>query len=371
MFTHKMLILHAFLLGEKLVRPQILGEGNDAKKLIHFLKHLQDLAASTRKATKPKDYVLSVWVDCPGYVLPMTFAEMNLPHLLEDAIKQLEQKYTIAIQVSRLPGLFGGSSDESVLWRPTAYLRPNPVSAAEIYSPIIQPDPLLLLYRRGVMPLELPSPLQMPLSSRARYYSEHFHGRSVEYVMNTMRQIISNWASGAGSRVTYFYGFQNPVQLDNRMTDSFVFKANLMLLSSPEKTDYEDIFSRYSIPRDFDHQQAVYEMVAVALGLAAEDCEHHKLRLMIVPGVAIGFTVGDIGKGSQFPQDITVSMAAPSDTGALLEASYTAAFTTTQSETKIPRYRVMGIWVPIRNQKKLKFTAYTHVGTKEFQAVLG
>jgi hypothetical protein len=60
-----------FLLGQK-IENQTQDDSQDNKKfrLDRFLLSLRRLGESLRKATKARDYVASVWVDCLDYVLP-------------------------------------------------------------------------------------------------------------------------------------------------------------------------------------------------------------------------------------------------------------------------------------------------------------
>jgi hypothetical protein len=43
--------------------------------LQRFLSQLGGVSESLRSATHPRDYVASIWVDRPGYVLPNTYKE--------------------------------------------------------------------------------------------------------------------------------------------------------------------------------------------------------------------------------------------------------------------------------------------------------
>ena len=108
----------------------------------------------------------------------------------------------------------------------------------------------------------------------------------------------------------------------------------------------------------FDHHQAVYEIVAVSLGLEVVDCQNSGLKLMVVPDVRTGFTSTEAGLEVQAGEVSTVSTIPMSvqqhpilGVGAQLEAALTAV-------TPAPRYGVTGIWVPFRRNPADRFSAY-------------
>ncbi len=78
-----------FLLGEPLEfihggsREAVMSEEQRLRK---FASQLSGVGWVQRSATRPRDYVLAVWIDCPRYVVPKEYTAMSLPDLLEDAI---------------------------------------------------------------------------------------------------------------------------------------------------------------------------------------------------------------------------------------------------------------------------------------------
>lgn len=54
-----------------------------------------------------------------------------LPSLLEDAIRQLEAKHGVTLQVSAFAGLLGQSSHQPSLWRPVMYLGRRSIENAD------------------------------------------------------------------------------------------------------------------------------------------------------------------------------------------------------------------------------------------------
>jgi len=70
-----------FLSGRRITESNHDGNGS---RLWDFFNNLHELAVSTRRATKARGYVTSVWVDCPGYILPEKYKKMCLPSLLDE-----------------------------------------------------------------------------------------------------------------------------------------------------------------------------------------------------------------------------------------------------------------------------------------------
>ncbi|KAG9569029.1 hypothetical protein KCU71_g2591, partial [Aureobasidium melanogenum] len=95
------------------------------------------LRRSHRATSQPRDYVLAVWPDCPGYKVPEEKSgesPMSLAELLEDAITQMEKNFGFSIAVSIPAGILG-SDDCTGLWRPKRYLNEVQVTmASDVYG---------------------------------------------------------------------------------------------------------------------------------------------------------------------------------------------------------------------------------------------
>jgi hypothetical protein len=128
--------LNQFLAGQTLNSDRQVAE--DAVTAVNrFCSRLSGLGRTRRFATKQRDYVLAVWVDCPKYILPRNFKALSLPLLLEDAILQLEKNFGMSIPVSAVAGLFG-SREASALWRPSRYLDQVKVShVRQVYGAVV------------------------------------------------------------------------------------------------------------------------------------------------------------------------------------------------------------------------------------------
>ena len=87
-------------------------------ELRRFLYQLSRVTRIPRKATKQRDYVLSIWVDCPGYRVPCGFQNMTARDLLKDALQQFMDNHQIVIATHAPMGLFGIGGRDSHFWAP-------------------------------------------------------------------------------------------------------------------------------------------------------------------------------------------------------------------------------------------------------------
>ena len=109
----------------------------DLLQAVTFInKTLSDSMELWRQATKKQDYVLAVWVDCPGYYIPRGYDGMSMEQLFQNALQQLKWRWNLSI-ISPVPcGLFQ-NVDTSLLWEPWHYLSYSPISSTHsIYRPI-------------------------------------------------------------------------------------------------------------------------------------------------------------------------------------------------------------------------------------------
>jgi hypothetical protein len=360
-----------FFLGKRFTRPvRKAGEDGSRSRLEYFMRNLKMLAESTRKATKARDYVTSVWVDCPGYVLPKKFREMGLPSLLDDAVRQLEAKNGVSFQVSRLSGLFENMSSESALWRPKTYLgRRRIEQAGQVYGVILS-DQLIPITPNSEVPLCVITPPKIALSELAREYSKIFSSYSTADVFEALKPVLRKWSRNihnqAGRYITTTTYSQRVSDLVSYELMSSAFLGKLLVATGPDHFDP----GSYSFPRSnafelFDHHQAIYKLVAAVLGLEVRDCQYRGLKLVVVPDISIGLTTMEVGnekipgsrkKGTR--EVITISTSNTDNLsdpehngGSILEAVQVAKY-------PIARYRVTGIWVPFVFEDAFRAGAY-------------
>lgn len=76
-------------------------ENEVASTSLHgFVRRLYMLRRSYRATSQPRDYVLAVWPDCPGYKVPEEKSgeePMTLAELLQDAISQMLKNFGFSI----------------------------------------------------------------------------------------------------------------------------------------------------------------------------------------------------------------------------------------------------------------------------------
>jgi hypothetical protein len=337
--------LYDFFSGQRIEKPAT--EQGEGRRLLNFLDALVPLGRSKRMATKSRDYVLSVWVDCPGYRIPENFRDMELADLLEDAILQLEHNHGKTIRTTAVAGLFGDLRG-CATWRPTAYLRyfPSP-TCNQIYSVVqhmdsmpIRPDGVTLLYATS---------RQISLGQRARRYTDVFHGQNGAIVANALEPVVATWSRTARTNAMV----QLPDPGAEAIDDTYIL-TRFLLRSVGIRTHIhgENPYAQWeevnpAILTFIDHHNAVYTLVSRALGLEPEICRNVGLELMVVLDryPCIGFTRGEPGAAQDM---ITISTGT---SGWDTENGYGELFyeaINQEEPSRNARYRVCGVWVPGR-----------------------
>ena len=109
---------------------------NEMSQLQRFLDGLNGLRESSRTSTQAKDYVNSIWADCPQYEVYAQAKDMDLPTLLDDALRQLHLNHQICIMTTLPRGILGIGQGTG-LWKPSSYLPVGSINvAAHVYGPI-------------------------------------------------------------------------------------------------------------------------------------------------------------------------------------------------------------------------------------------
>ncbi|KAJ5991372.1 hypothetical protein N7499_012029 [Penicillium canescens] len=347
--------LSKFLLGETIVNQQPAPDQLSLySQLKSFLTQLSQLGRSARRATKECDYVLSVWVDCPGYVIPTNYKSMDLPELLEDAILQLEKNLDCSPLVT-VPAALFGRDEAGGLWRPTTYLQRSAIhDARELYNVLSKSQRVPV--SNGSIPLTCFLEHSLSVSSRADDYIRLFEGWPTAKVFDAMKNVCSGWPEDVLARVRDAHGMPSADSREHYLVTLFaelvVVKAMNALETISRKEPSWEI-------RDTDHHDAMYGLVAIALGISRSACEAQGLRLMVSLEYppCIGFmkpelslqeptpTYNERVQGRQGHNDeyLTVCTAVYSHKAgcALLEAAIEA-----QGPPVV--LKVSGIWVPMK-----------------------
>jgi hypothetical protein len=267
-----------FLLGEVIENKQPLYDQEDIQgRLEAFLSQLGRLSRLSRKATNLWDYVISVWVDCPGYEVPPDPKAMSIQELLEDAITQLERKLGLSPASYAPAGLFG-VRDAGALWRPTADLDlPLHFSTRHIYGALC-PSHSVPVYQ-GSIPIQSIGQPCMPLSARSEDYIHKFDSWNTAAVFDALRRITEQFPEEILAR---FFAVK---LIDDHRVLATTPPGNYLLDHIFEELLLPSSRSRgrrnvWSLP-EINHHEVVYKMVTTALGLSKSKCQEKGLRLAI------------------------------------------------------------------------------------------
>lgn len=374
-----------FLLGQRLLRQEQETRQQDGKSRLHeFLYRLESMGRSNRRATKARDYVTSVWVDCPGYILPKDFKKMCLPSLLEDAVRQLENNHGVSIPVIRSTGILGNNLNESLLWRPMKYLgRQRIFGADQIYNVLIPGLQSIPITKKGEVPLCVLAPPIVALSRLAGEYSKVFSGQNSADVYEALKRVINNWPDPYITRALVWHG--KFVMHSGRVIDrSIKFILFLLSYANRERGIEREGFGNMNVSSwdrsiEVDHYQLVYRLVTVVLGLDSQECQRRGLRLMVSLNypICIGLTTMELGDGkarmsakSWTQQDIgdvvTICAENPQKSRSATKEYGTLLLEGVKKEgSPTARYHINGVWVPFGFISSFKPGAFVEAGGQD------
>ena len=234
--------------GSHLVFPLFLAEaplevGSKSKQIDRFLNSLSDHSSAERSATVAKDYVVSVWVDCPSYTIPVAYKSMGVLELLEDAIGQLERLNSITLATTCPHGLLGGTK-ETACWRPTNGLQSTSISKSRhLYAPA-RTDTVLPL-KGSLVPLKKLRKTSSSISSRAQDYKRTCKYWSTAEALYHMVQAVKNFNPDSQGRLT--------TMSKERDLASYQFDAIMKELNSEgEAQEPENLFKFESMFEELD-----------------------------------------------------------------------------------------------------------------------
>lgn len=206
-------ILHAkFMMGEVITTHQPHpADLDDQSRLTSFVHQLSQLATSTRKASQLRDYITSVWVDCPGYKIPTHFQTRDVASLLEDDILQKEKNTSTSLAVSFPASLFG-DIESGAFRRPTKYLGELEInSVRDIYAVLPALSEPIPVSNTGSLPVHSMGLNNMSISSRANSYRRTFVNLDTGQVFACLKQIVNHWPENTLHKVSQWQLLeQNP-----------------------------------------------------------------------------------------------------------------------------------------------------------------
>lgn len=219
--------LFRFLGGETLQKGKLDAKIEPLARFILGFKHMTNstsLASTMEKArvaSQTRDYVLSVWVDCPQYVVPSNFKTLSLAGLMQDAVDQLATKHGLHFVTTAPQGLCDASNVPSACWVPKHYFPSVEVnSLKDVYGPVFTEQspaaPLFTFRSLGgsvqCIPIELISNTTGSLAIRAMQYEEWqqqvLKGCSEEkaprVLITSLKTLLARWTSAARENIRDF-----------------------------------------------------------------------------------------------------------------------------------------------------------------------
>ncbi|RDW93367.1 uncharacterized protein DSM5745_00689 [Aspergillus mulundensis] len=198
--------IYLFFAGEQLTVPPPRYPDLKRNPLRQFLYDLEASSSSARSCTQPKDYVNSVWADCPDYVLRTASMKAKLPTLLDDALSQLRLNHGCAPVTSAPSGVFGAQVSTG-LWVPSKYLLEDEVHTdGDVYKPI-QSTVSLPITNTGSIPLRLTGQGGISLSDMAVDYETEYGKLSTKAAWEMIHRIARAWSViQVPNRLSYLTG---------------------------------------------------------------------------------------------------------------------------------------------------------------------
>ena len=355
-----------FLLGEPLEfihggsRDAVISEEDRLRK---FASRLSGVGWVQRSATRPRDYVLAVWIDCPRYVVPKEYATMSLLNLMEDAILQLERNFGMTVPVTAFAGLFG-SPRQSAFWQPTHYLPDLEVQhTRHVYGPVVSDCPLLPIAKPAAVSLNVYNP-RLGRSKNTMPFVDFVDGKTAVEILDFVRHIVGRWSNATMERIESARQFEfcEPVE---------GFRAGVktvLLMSHPTMQGAmppaiaglplaETLITQTILPmisQDFGHfYRIVFDLVCEALGLSLNVDRFRESLCLVVYAAehpAIGICRQEQRHGELETREeedpinrITIcrDIVGPGSGHTLLEAVKRSS----EGES-LPTYVCVGIWVP-------------------------
>lgn len=131
---------HPWLTSFQLVCGEVLSKDSpnentpesddESKRLQDFPEILPINERDRRRATDPRDYVLTIWSECPRYGILEDYRHLAAGRLLEDALNQLESNFKVSFATNVPPGLFSPGTDLPLAWRPSLCYDSAPIQSS-------------------------------------------------------------------------------------------------------------------------------------------------------------------------------------------------------------------------------------------------
>ncbi|KAL1641645.1 hypothetical protein SLS58_005922 [Diplodia intermedia] len=368
--------VYRFFSGEALKNG--ITRREDMPHLSKFAHNLIMLASRhggpRRKATHARDYVISIWVDCPEYAIPRNYKSMDCPSLLQDALDQMNNTSERFLLTTAPLGLFESEQSGSALWKPPCYLPSCQIDdLSDIYNVLVNTNLGMLMPSSQKVPIIVDPTQTLPLSAAAKSFEtlwqsfpqESAPSSFIEY-FNTISQ---DWAEvtvgGVMDSINELLSPYSETERDSSGKLHFLVPPSdvlrmfilLQLFSRFPGVKASDFPQAAHQPYNFETLQlGAYELVSTALYLDLDMCYDKGMQLMFsgtdghaksVPRVGFCRRGVDIKRMSEKAMDpnerrvLTVRMDSEATESLLFEAEMVGHV------DGLPGYRVFGVWVPI------------------------
>lgn len=328
---------------------------SEIEKLRIFLHHLGHVSRRDRRtATHQRDYVSSIWVDCPKYRLPALYKEMDLPQLVQDAVNQLHENFGLSIVTNAPSGLFG-SSKRSAVWIPCQYLPELKVeTCSDVYGALALPSKELIP-SSGFVPLRFLGHHPEAKPRTLLHYQKWTRDKSMANIVVLMTETVKTWTADVLGRLYFTSGrsghnVDGQGVLNNDVINPLRMQILFKVTAQPEEATWVPALKIWSDYRKVDHYRVVYRMVTDALGLDYECCQENRLELVVTTKnsrvVCVGiFQPNQVGKDENImceTTNMTVCVSRPNGKsgGSFMEVQQI------KDDHQPPTYRVIGVWVP-------------------------
>lgn len=349
----------------------------DDSALAKFCAQLCSLSYANRFASKHYDYVLSVWVDCPGYTIPSNYKSLSTGQLLNDALKQFHQRFNVYLSHNVPTQLFGEDVKVAGHISEQYFLHLSASSLADIYGPFPLHGPTFSVVdnKDGV-------------ANRYLRESEASLGlvyRELSAAIGSSRQAQLGFIQNCVKSFSFFYAvrFEKVNSLHNSSSTPLRTLATLLhglrrwrrelstnpMTSQPyvEGTVTLEDFERQIGPAfdtavsDTNIQDLAFDVTCSALGLDAHVARKVGLHLMVRPAPPmLGISRHDFGCGSNketfTEQYVSAHILDTSSPGLAYELEQE------DKKSTDPSCKMVGVWVPTEQGIAANLTRYAAYG---------
>lgn len=373
-------------------------------RVFEFLMHGLDSANGTRTATQDRDYVLSVWVDCDGYVIPEDIRDWSMRALLQDATDQMAARHNWNLLTTAPRGLFGSARQhgKSACWHPEQYFESVQVqSLRDVYSSVFAFSPFFHSFPGGIV-LFRPVPgdgRPFALSAQAVDYDvfvkdlannfgEDHQEAAKQSLLSQLNRMVLKWAKLRSSHAIQEHTSTTMSDLcrellgpwDVQSPEAVQEDLLMMFIMATLHSDTNAPADMQTIPQRESHKHAstilkdkewglqqverpLYKLMAMALGLDAGVCKSKNVRIMVSgkspDDMRLGFYRGDLDMASlnsraKMGEVKSVKMNChpqgrpdiPKGGDLIYEAvKMSGAYSH-------PRFEVFGVWVPLHDREE-------------------